>query len=234
MFFVTNVGPSPPAILRLSDGGHIENLAILPLLKKRLKKVVVVDGGHKESDQEWGDSLLKALSLARQKLKCSFIGLDGRDVIEDLEDRFVNKPLGHQPRSYRFKVHYYENGTVLEEARKVDEGEILLVSPRHPDKGIKRQECVTWKESLPDVDLEAGEWGLGPQLDARGADRLTFCCCERCHGDSLQWLSKMMCGTFPQHTTANQFFTPLMFAAYHSEGYNACVEAEAAEFLGAA
>lgn len=52
MFFVTNVGPSPPAILRLSDGGHIENLAILPLLKKRLKKVVVVDGGHKESDQE--------------------------------------------------------------------------------------------------------------------------------------------------------------------------------------
>ena len=105
MFFVTNVGPSPPAILRLSDGGHIENLAILPLLKKRLKKIVVVDGGHKESDQEWGDSLLKALSLARQKLKCSFIALDGRDVIEDLEDRFVNKPLRHQPRSYRLATN---------------------------------------------------------------------------------------------------------------------------------
>lgn len=234
MFFVTNVGPSPPAILRLSDGGHIENLAILPLLKKRLKKIVVVDGGHKESDQEWGDSLLTALSLARQKLDCSFIGLDGRDVIEDLKNKFVNKPLGHQPRSYRFKVHYFENETVLEEARKVGEGEILLVSPRHPDKGLKRQECVTWKESLRDVDLEAGEWGLGPQLDAKEADKLTFCCCECCHSDSLQRLSKMMCGTFPQHTTANQFFTPRMFAAYHSEGYNACVEAEAAEFLGTA
>ncbi|XP_022799709.1 uncharacterized protein LOC111337638, partial [Stylophora pistillata] len=234
MFFVTNVGPSPPAILRLSDGGHIENLAILPLLKKRLKKIVVVDGGQKESDQEWGDSLLTALSLARQKLDCSFIGLDGRDVIEDLKNKFVNKPLGHQPRSYRFKVHYFENETVLEEARKVGEGEILLVSPRHPDKGLKRQECVTWKESLRDVDLEAGEWGLGPQLDAKEADKLTFCCCECCHSDSLQRLSKMMCGTFPQHTTANQFFTPRMFAAYHSEGYNACVEAEAAEFLGTA
>ncbi|PFX19862.1 hypothetical protein AWC38_SpisGene15713 [Stylophora pistillata] len=57
MFFVTNLGPSPPAILRLSDGRHIENLAILPLLKKRLKKIVVVDGGHKESDKEWGDSV---------------------------------------------------------------------------------------------------------------------------------------------------------------------------------
>ena len=105
MFFVTNVGPSPPAILRLSDGGHIENLAILPLLKKRLKKIVVVDGGHKESDQEWGDSLLTALSLARQKLKCSFVGLDGHDVIEDMKDKLVNKPPGHLPRSYRLATN---------------------------------------------------------------------------------------------------------------------------------
>lgn len=212
----------------------IENLAILPLLKKRLKKIVVVDGGHKESDQEWGDSLLTALSLARQKLKCSFVGLDGHDVIEDMKDKLVNKPPGHLPRSYRFKVHYYESGTVLEEAREVGEGEILLVSPRHPNKGIKRQECVTWKETLRDVDLEAGEWGLGPQLDGKEVDKLTFCCCECCHGDSLQWVSRIMCGTFPQHTTVNQFFTPRVFAAYHSEGYNACVEAGAAEFLGTA
>ena len=101
MLFVPNFGPSPPPILRLSDGGHIENLAILPLLKKRLKKIVVVDGGHKKTDRQWGDSLMKALYLAREKLNCSFIGLDGRDVIEDLKDKFVNKQQSHQPRSYR-------------------------------------------------------------------------------------------------------------------------------------
>lgn len=101
ILFVTNDGPSPPPILRLSDGGHIENLAILPLLKKRLEKIVVVDGGHKANDNEWGQDLLKALSLAREKLNCSFIGLDGRDVIEDVKEKFVNKPQGHQPRSYR-------------------------------------------------------------------------------------------------------------------------------------
>ena len=71
---VVNQGPMPPPILRLSDGGHIENLAILPLLKKRLPEIVVVDGGQKTCDSEWGDSLLDALILARRKLHCSFIG----------------------------------------------------------------------------------------------------------------------------------------------------------------
>jgi len=98
---VSNNGPSPPPILWLSDGGHIENLAILPLLKKHLPKIVVVDGGHKDSDDEWGHDLLKALTLARDKLHCSFIGLDGRDVIEDVKEKFVYTPQGHQPRSYR-------------------------------------------------------------------------------------------------------------------------------------
>ena len=109
MLFVADDGPSPPAILRLSDGGHIENLAILPLLKKRLKKIVVVDGGHKETDGEWGESLLTALSLARKKLNCSFIGLDGRDVMEDLKDKFINKPQGYQPRSYRLASFQRKN-----------------------------------------------------------------------------------------------------------------------------
>ena len=137
--------------------------------------------------------------------------------------------------SIRFKVHYYEKKSIFEEGIKVGEGEVLLISPRHPDSGIKTQEHVTWKEALRDidVDLEAGDWGLGPQLDSEEAESLTFCCCECCHGNRLRGLSKMMCGTFPQHITANQFFTPRMFSAYHSEGYNACVEAEAAAFLGA-
>ena len=137
--------------------------------------------------------------------------------------------------SFRCKVYYYEKKSIFEDGIKVGEGEILLLSPRHPNKGVKTQERVTWKEALRDidVDLEAGDWGLGPQVDAEEVNSLTFCCCECCHGNSYQGLSKSLCGKFPLHITANQFFTPRMFSAYHSEGYNACVEAEAAEFLGA-
>ena len=101
MLSVANRGPSPPPILLLSDGGHIENLAILPLLKKRLPKIVVADGGLKKDDSDWGKDLLHAFSLAREKLHCSFIGLDGRDVIEDIREKFVNTAEGFKPRSYR-------------------------------------------------------------------------------------------------------------------------------------
>ena len=136
----------------------------------------------------------------------------------------------------RIKVHYYEKQDVYTEGTKKGEGEILLVSPRHPSKGVHIGEPVTWKEALRDidVDLEAAKWGGNPQQNADDVDSLTFCCSECCHtrNKKCQKLSECLCGAFPEHKTANQFFTPRMFAAYHREGYNACVEAEAADFLG--
>lgn len=103
-------GSSTSSILRLSDGGHIENFGILPLLKKRLRKIVVADGGHKSEVGDWAKDLLKVFSLAREKLHCSSIGVDGRDVIEDVKEKFVNTPRRHQPRSYRsvaFEVLFF-------------------------------------------------------------------------------------------------------------------------------
>lgn len=99
---VINVGPSPPAVLSLSDGGHFENLGILPLLKLRLKKIVAVDGGNAILDQDYADALLTALDMARKKLGCSFSALDGRDIAEDIRDNFVERSPGSQPSSYRY------------------------------------------------------------------------------------------------------------------------------------
>lgn len=96
----------------LSDGGHVENLGLLPLLKKRVKKIIVVDGGYKEDQKLYGESLLNALTLARTKLNCSFLsvskrGADSRgasdddndfDVITDLMNTFV-KPRGNQAQA---------------------------------------------------------------------------------------------------------------------------------------
>lgn len=96
-----NQGPNPPPVLRLSDGGHIENLGILPLLKLRLTKIVVVNGGRTISDDLYGTTLLAALDVARKKLGCSFSGMDGRDIAEDIADNFVDSPPGSQPSSYK-------------------------------------------------------------------------------------------------------------------------------------
>ena len=226
IFDVVNTGPVPPAILRLSDGGHIENLALLPLLKRRLQRIVVVNGGYTYPDSRYGDSLVQALKLARDKLHCSFIGLDGRDVLEDIQYRFVAKTDQSQPRSYRFKVEYYDKT----KAKKKGEGEVLLIAPRRPQDSTLA--ARRWSEVSRDPSLlEGGLWGSGPDLTEAEVSGLTGCCCECCHGSRL-WKSCSFGGDFPQHTTANQFFTPTMFAAYHREGYCACLEAEADVFLG--
>lgn len=134
---------------------------------------------------------------------------------------------------FRFKAHYYEKNLHSDGKTKVGEGEIIYIAPRHPSKAVRTSPYVTWDEALRDidVDLEAGLWGAGPELSAEEADRLTFCCCECCHGNTCRGVSEAICGAFPQHSTNNQFFTPTMFSAYHREGYRAGMEARVDEFV---
>ena len=73
----------------------------------RLKKIISVYGGRAASVQAFCDTLLNALEMARKKLRCSFTGLDGRDISEDIRVKLVEKPPGSQPRSYRFVKHVY-------------------------------------------------------------------------------------------------------------------------------
>ena len=59
----------------------------------------------------------------------------------------------------RFKVSYYsvDNDDGIE--RMVGVGQILLLAPRHPSKGVRTKERVSWKIALRDidVDLEVGQ-----------------------------------------------------------------------------
>lgn len=124
----------------------------------------------------------------------------------------------------RFRVEYYQD-----DAGKVGEGEILFIRPRDPRKG-EESEVKTWEEF--GFNLEPRDWGDSPYLTEEDVDKLTFCCCACCNKKSwLSCLSVALCNKFPNTSTANQFFTPLMFSAYHREGFRACVEANAAEFL---
>ncbi|XP_020601106.1 uncharacterized protein LOC110040239 [Orbicella faveolata] len=221
MFNKENIGPMPPPVMLLSDGGHVENLALLPLLKKRLKRIVVVDGGFKNNEKLYGESLLNALMLARKKLNCSFLSEEGGDVISDLFEKFV-KPTdpGKKPRFYRFKVKYKRD-----ETEDNQDGEILLIVPRKPSPdGDTDVEDAAARSTDPFPAFH----GLHPGmvLKQTDVDKLTFCCCECCHRRSCRGCSSWFCNAFPQHITANQFFTPRMFEAYHREGYRACKEAE--------
>ena len=112
-------------------------------------------------------------------------------------------------------------------------GEVMIIAPRHPSKGEMLPEGLgtTWEEY--GEDLETKEWGRGPVLSAEEVDRLTFCCCECCHTSCgiLSKISEKLCLGFPSTLTLNQFFTSSLFTAYHREGYRACVESAAEDFL---
>ena len=230
---INNVGTHPPPILRLSDGGHFENLALLPLLDKKLKKIVIFDGSCNPGDEKYAESLITALTLAREKLHCSFEGLSGRDINEDIRVEFLKMKSKQRPRWYRFKVQYYDSAD-----NKLSQGEILYVAPRHPSESIplEREETEQPKPWTSfGVELDDGDhkkWGKSPELTVEEADRLTFCCCHCCHYyGSSHCISDCLLGKFPHHKTANQFFTPDTFSAYHREGYAACVEANVEKFL---
>lgn len=130
-----DLGPVPPAVLNLSDGGHVEDLGLLALLKKRLRKIVVVYGTIRGQGQPVSLELQRSLELARKKLRCSFSAMDGRDIAEDLRCNLDELPDSHRPRFYKFRVEYFEKKPNGLGDEKVGEGEVLLILPRHPDEG---------------------------------------------------------------------------------------------------
>ena len=105
-----------------------------------------------------------------------------------------------------------------------------MVAPRKPQEGVRDAVDGTRSSNLYPFDEPDG-LHRGMVLNEDDVDNLTFCCCECCHGNQCCGMSKWCCNSFPQHLTANQFFTPRMFEAYHREGYRACVETEKDDFM---
>ena len=230
---INNVGEVPPAILYLSDGGHVENLGLLSLLRLRMKRIIIADGGFKSSKEEAGADLLHSLKMAREKLRCSFTGMDGEDINADIRNKFIKAAGIRAPRHFKFKVRYFNKNLGKGESSKAEEGIILFLAPRHPsDDGIVGKQQTDWTEYEVDtgLKLERERWGDSPYLVEKDVDRLTGACCVCCHCACCKGFSELILGRFPHHSTANQFFTPDQFSAYHREGYRSLIEESLDEF----
>ena len=118
---IITVGETPPAMMHLSDGGHFENMGLLPLLKLRLPYIMVVNGSHIPSDEEYAKEIVNAMEQAREILDCSFTTCDGDDVLTDIKNKYVKPEARDQngeaesqnnerPRRYTFKVNYSTKG----------------------------------------------------------------------------------------------------------------------------
>ena len=201
-------------MLRLSDGGHFENLALLPLLEKKLDYIVVADGSCNPGGEKYADALLHAIKKAREILHCSFTPLTNdeetegggtRDIEEDIRVRFLTKKKGRFPRHYRFKVHYYDvidvNGVPVDKFSGKT-GEILFLAPRHPKECKEEGEDENdekWKEFDVEGNIIVNEenhddlWNKPRKLTEDQANRLNWCCCRCCHGEIKGKASKLTC-----------------------------------------
>eukprot|EP00741_Cyanophora_paradoxa_P000866 tig00000448_g836.t1 len=132
-----------PSHVFLSDGGHAENLGLLPLLARRCERLLCVDAGF-DPDTHC-TSFLACLEEARQRYGCSFFpGNPARrkmreEFLVDFRRRFQEPDprAGPAPRSHQFFVRYAD-GTV---------GQILYLKTRPLEPPAR------WLEPAP---------GLGP------------------------------------------------------------------------
>jgi len=174
-----------PNYFYLSDGGHFENLGLLPLLQRKVKTIVIADGSNDE--QQDCLELFNALDFGREKLGCHFLHFENKqdtDLYTDFFEKFRGKDK--TLRSYRFRVKYYDGS----------EGVIIYLKPRAVEPTEEERKSAT----------------NHPNRDIHG------CCCNCCH-TQVCIVSEPLFGSFPNHSSVNQLFTPELFAAYNEEGY---------------
>jgi len=122
LLHLTIIDPQFPKYVYLSDPAFLENLALMPLLRRQCKNIIVCDS----STDSLGtcEDLFNALEYARKRLFCKFSpppSTNNSDIHNYLLHQFV---YPHKKRSILFHVAYL-NGTI---------GKILYLKPRNDDR----------------------------------------------------------------------------------------------------
>jgi len=114
--------PLPPEAY-LSDGAHGDNMALFPLLASQsYQKIIICDGT--EDLTESCNNLIVSINLARTKLRCSFLTVDGQTDVEEEIKRFVEVP---DLAFLKFKVIYHQDSG---DVGNLSSSEIIYLKPR--------------------------------------------------------------------------------------------------------
>eukprot|EP00401_Gymnodinium_catenatum_P003475 CAMPEP_0117516124 /NCGR_PEP_ID=MMETSP0784-20121206/30932_1 /TAXON_ID=39447 /ORGANISM="" /LENGTH=994 /DNA_ID=CAMNT_0005311959 /DNA_START=29 /DNA_END=3013 /DNA_ORIENTATION=- len=191
-----------PPYLYISDGGLIEVLGILPLLRRRLERIVVSDAA--EDPALSMRCLRDAIVTCRKERLCSFY--DPRDPRRDLE--FVLQDLRDGGAAFlRLGIRYEASGDV-DGGEQL--GELFYVRMRLlPGDQAPVRPLLSLEELLQSPRPAAA---LATPLPRRGRrERLrrdfTGACCRASECGGL-----CVGRRFPNFGVSNQFLTPLHFA----------------------
>lgn len=186
-------------MVNISDGGHIENLAVYELLRRRCRLIIGVDAGE---DAFFGFGDLENLVIrARNELGIEFRWKDGQEP----EYRIRPRPShGYSPNRFAVAELFvlWENRPILDESgqQKVDEHGKKCTRPHNFESPIRFGTFVYVKSSVtaprkkPDLTEEK--------------DTLKF--------DT--WNYKIYHPAFPHESTGDQFFDRVQWESYFQLG----------------
>eukprot|EP00307_Rebecca_sp_RCC1486_P005579 CAMPEP_0119410292 /NCGR_PEP_ID=MMETSP1335-20130426/3358_1 /TAXON_ID=259385 /ORGANISM="Chrysoculter rhomboideus, Strain RCC1486" /LENGTH=248 /DNA_ID=CAMNT_0007434791 /DNA_START=107 /DNA_END=853 /DNA_ORIENTATION=- len=202
----------PPPYLRLSDGGLIDKLGLVECLRRRVRWIVVSDNGTDAKRPTLRD-LRHAIVTARRELGCSFSV--ARDPIIDVEDELDNYrrrivPYVHLRVTYPLQMPADAREAQSRDARAHGGSHAHAVSdlfhirmrlPHHDRHAV--QPLISEAEIVDNAAVDPGS------VQGRGRSELGGICSECCTSSPI---GRLICGRFPNFSTANQFFTPTVFA----------------------
>jgi len=191
--------PKPPPLLYLSDGGHIENLGLVELLRRCNETILVVDAMAADPKYHPFCQLLAAMDRARQGIRSSIQDVDP-DLAPETERRTTDViRCSFRPPSEIDDVIDVEQWLEA----NLDAPYIKIGVSYHTEEGwLLREGMIHY------VRLQGAE-GLRKR-ENHSYHNYPGICCECCHDQP--WTR--MFGEFPNHGTASQFFTPTLFEVY--------------------
>ena len=208
----------PPMYLYLTDGGPVEDLGIVQLLRRRRRWILSFDVGDDPTCELL--DLRTAIALARKERLCSFyLHKDPRRDLEDVLEEFreSTEELLHLGVLYSNGFGGKDQIAEIFHVRMRLLSDTVPVQPLvHRDEVVHSERSINVQHGLSPVvemqsmpDARSDSWSSSSSRKPRG--ELGGICCECCHDGRYEC---HLCGSFPDTHTVNQFFTPTVWANF--------------------
>eukprot|EP00929_Paragymnodinium_shiwhaense_P008592 TRINITY_DN11254_c0_g1_i2.p1 TRINITY_DN11254_c0_g1~~TRINITY_DN11254_c0_g1_i2.p1 ORF type:complete len:982 (-),score=212.94 TRINITY_DN11254_c0_g1_i2:123-3068(-) len=223
-----HISDEPPLRLFLNDGGLVECLGLISLLRRRCKYMLVTDA---TADFDVKLVCLRdSMQLAEQERICTFFDPDEpRRGVEPLLQSFCKSNRAHMRIGVLYNA-WEESGCRQGHtpasmgtlpAAGDDVGEVIFIRMRLVERGQRvGAKTISRDEFFKGPSAGVPE-GQSEDLYNLPREDLGGCCCDCCH-------TRCNCGLFgrfPNIATGNQWLTPTQFALLCRLGYELSGEA---------
>eukprot|EP00927_Polykrikos_kofoidii_P009980 TRINITY_DN14203_c0_g2_i1.p1 TRINITY_DN14203_c0_g2~~TRINITY_DN14203_c0_g2_i1.p1 ORF type:complete len:1019 (-),score=129.59 TRINITY_DN14203_c0_g2_i1:14-2815(-) len=221
----------PPLRLFLNDGGLVECLGLISLLRRRCRYMLVTDAT--EDFKMKLVSLRETMDMARDERICTFFDMeDPRRGVDPLMERFSAGHGSYLRLGVLYDCYMESDGGVGigvphssapppgSSTGRERTGEIIFVRMRLLQTGVLT--TIPCRISEDEV-MQSIPHQLPTNLmeSALAQESIGGCCCDSCH----RFCNCGLLGRFPDISNGNQFLTSTQFSLLCRLGYQASAEA---------